>query len=263
MAGWLTPTALFVLLNIVIVVIAVISSFGTQKKHRDHQQQHGAEMPSPLVRSPSLFSRVTSFNFAHYHRSEEPAVPADYPRGPAAPSADQPPPTLNRAPSLISRFTSFNFSHFQTPVHSEQVPSSSSTNTPAVEEGNIHEGGGGGRNLEGKRAAADSVARDHHVTRINSEPKSKAVVEPAEKMRKSASEKLAEQESDIELRKTPARARVGGGMASFGNHDEEVDAKADDFINRFKQQLRLQRLESLLRYRNVNAAVQDDNRNIG
>lgn len=30
----------------------------------------------------------------------------------------------------------------------------------------------------------------------------------------------------------------------------EVDAKADDFINKFKQQLKLQRLESLLRYRN-------------
>lgn len=29
----------------------------------------------------------------------------------------------------------------------------------------------------------------------------------------------------------------------------EVDAKADDFINRFKQQLKMQRLESLLRYR--------------
>ncbi|KAK7388198.1 hypothetical protein VNO78_23007 [Psophocarpus tetragonolobus] len=31
--------------------------------------------------------------------------------------------------------------------------------------------------------------------------------------------------------------------------DEEVDAKADDFINRFKKQLRLQRIDSLLRYR--------------
>ncbi len=49
---------------------------------------------------------------------------------------------------------------------------------------------------------------------------------PAEKMKKSASEKLA----------------------TFG-YDEEVDAKADDFINRFKKQLRLQRLDSLLRSR--------------
>ncbi|OVA08434.1 Protein of unknown function DUF761 [Macleaya cordata] len=31
--------------------------------------------------------------------------------------------------------------------------------------------------------------------------------------------------------------------------DEEVDAKADDFINRFKQQLKLQRLDSILQYK--------------
>jgi len=49
-----------------------------------------------------------------------------------------------------------------------------------------------------------------------------------EKIKKSASEKSAVDESD-----------------------EEVDAKADDFINRFKQQLRLQRLDSLLRYREL------------
>ncbi|XP_058723261.1 pathogen-associated molecular patterns-induced protein A70-like [Vicia villosa] len=33
--------------------------------------------------------------------------------------------------------------------------------------------------------------------------------------------------------------------------EEEVDAKADDFIKRFKQQLRLERLDSILRYRDV------------
>ncbi|KAL5098259.1 hypothetical protein RYX36_002586 [Vicia faba] len=33
--------------------------------------------------------------------------------------------------------------------------------------------------------------------------------------------------------------------------EEEVDAKADDFIKRFKQQLRLERLDSILRYRDI------------
>ena len=57
------------------------------------------------------------------------------------------------------------------------------------------------------------------------------VVKPGEKMTKSASEK-----STLEKKRE---------TASLG-YDEEVDAKADDFINRFKQQLRLQRLNSLL-----------------
>ncbi|KAK7329033.1 hypothetical protein VNO77_23178 [Canavalia gladiata] len=33
--------------------------------------------------------------------------------------------------------------------------------------------------------------------------------------------------------------------------EEGVDAKADDFINRFRQQLKLQRLDSILRYRDM------------
>ncbi|KAF9620449.1 hypothetical protein IFM89_012626 [Coptis chinensis] len=33
--------------------------------------------------------------------------------------------------------------------------------------------------------------------------------------------------------------------------DEEVDAKADDFINKFKNQLKLQRLDSILRYKEM------------
>lgn len=33
--------------------------------------------------------------------------------------------------------------------------------------------------------------------------------------------------------------------------DVEVDAKCDDFINRFKQQLKLQRMDSILRYKEM------------
>ena len=62
-----------------------------------------------------------------------------------------------------------------------------------------------------------------------------------EKMKKSVSEKSALDENDVVRRRE---------NASSGD-DEEVDAKADDFINRFKQQLRLQRLDSLLRYREL------------
>lgn len=49
-------------------------------------------------------------------------------------------------------------------------------------------------------------------------------------------------DEDVNMRR-PATTRERRNVV-----DEEVDAKADDFIIRFKQQLKLQRLESLVRY---------------
>lgn len=51
-------------------------------------------------------------------------------------------------------------------------------------------------------------------------------------------------ESELELK--PKREFVRGRA-----EEEEVDAKADDFIKRFKQQLRLERLDSILRYKDI------------
>lgn len=77
------------------------------------------------------------------------------------------------------------------------------------------------------------------------------------KMKKSASEKAVgrrvEEKEEVELRR-PATVREKKGKVcetvAF-REDEGVDAKADDFINRFKQQLKLQRLDSLLRYKEM------------
>ncbi|GMP80650.1 hypothetical protein CsSME_00035670 [Camellia sinensis var. sinensis] len=66
---------------------------------------------------------------------------------------------------------------------------------------------------------------DQHLKRSMS---NKTVEASPANMKKSASEKL----------------RVG-------EDEEGVDAKADDFINRFKQQLKLQRLDSILRYKEM------------
>ena len=64
-------------------------------------------------------------------------------------------------------------------------------------------------------------------------------------MKKSRSEiRIADddEEEDDDLRR-PATTRERSNVV-----EEEVDAKAEQFISRFKQQLRLQRLESLARY---------------
>ncbi|CAN1814008.1 Pathogen-associated molecular patterns-induced protein A70 [Linum perenne] len=73
------------------------------------------------------------------------------------------------------------------------------------------------------------------------------------KMRKSASVKctevvaLAAKEEEVRLEKRrPATVRLQKTV-SIGDECGGVDSKADDFINRFKEQLKLQRVDSLLR----------------
>jgi hypothetical protein len=72
------------------------------------------------------------------------------------------------------------------------------------------------------------------------------------KMRKSASAKSAfshfEEEDIVESRR-PATVREGKTNTEVG--DTEVDAKADDFIYKFKQQLKLQRVDSIIRYKDT------------
>lgn len=75
------------------------------------------------------------------------------------------------------------------------------------------------------------------------------------KMKKSASAKSAFghfEEADIVESRRPATVREGKAKPAAGDGDDEgVDAKADDFINRFKKQLQLQRLESIMRYKEM------------
>ncbi|XAR67159.1 hypothetical protein NMG60_11013616 [Bertholletia excelsa] len=100
--------------------------------------------------------------------------------------------------------------------------------------------------VEGER----SDNHDHHVTRNKSAASDGEPVDPT-RMKKSASERamLDEEEEEEMERRRPATVRER--HAVFSGEDEGVDAKADDFINRFKQQLKLQRLDSLLRYREM------------
>lgn len=63
------------------------------------------------------------------------------------------------------------------------------------------------------------------------------------KLKKSWSMRSSDQEDDETVQKRrPSTVREWKG-------GEEVDARADDFINRFKQQLKLQRMDSFARYR--------------
>lgn len=78
----------------------------------------------------------------------------------------------------------------------------------------------------------------------------------APKMKKSASVQSAFAHFEVKEIPPPqlpppeeAVAAVDGGDGE--EEGGEVDARADDFINRFRQQLKLQRLDSLLRYKEM------------
>ncbi|CAN4076788.1 unnamed protein product [Withania somnifera] len=109
---------------------------------------------------------------------------------------------------------------------------------------------------EGEPKSLDEVysrLRERQVSRSRSDTKPSAGEAPVKtKMKKSASMKSPfayfEEEAIVEA---PRPATTRERNAKTSNVDSEVDAKADDFINKFKQQLKLQRLDSILRYKEM------------
>ncbi|KAL0924052.1 hypothetical protein M5K25_004856 [Dendrobium thyrsiflorum] len=183
---WLTPTVLFVLLNVVIGTIAVTSKASRREDDDPNPPAAANEsIGAKLSRSSSAFiHRIRSFNI-HLDRLHLPTGnPLDQiqtPPLPHAPATDpnEPDPTPN---SEIQRDVSRSRS-------SREID----------------------RNL-------------------------------AEQMKKPASEK-----PDFEHFEEAETFQHADSIV--GDEGTEVDARADDFINRFRQQLKLQRLDSIIRYK--------------
>ncbi|BAT76818.1 hypothetical protein LR48_Vigan728s003900 [Vigna angularis] len=260
-ASWLTPSSLFIFVNLVIGTIAITSRF-TPKNHHHHHPH--------LAPSPSLLQRVSSFNLTHYYTHHH------------HPDPDFTHPQLVPTPSLLQRVKSFNLSFRKhEPTHAEthhlQPQHAQSTNPELVRTPSLLD----------RLTSFDLSLKNQEPTNAQTqhaqpepEPEQPELVrspsllqrlqsinlsrlyrsEPVHgedpsggsgkaEMRKSASERRGsierEEEEEVERRR-PQTARV---EATSCREDEEVDAKADDFINRFKKQLRLQRIDSLLRYR--------------
>ncbi|CAI9761096.1 unnamed protein product [Fraxinus pennsylvanica] len=148
-------------------------------------------------------------------------------------------PQLVRVPSLVERVMSINNSLSRT----ENLDSfdSAALYTAPPQEPTHHE--------KSEAKVEDMIlnesVKDIHVTRSRSDTCLKAPTKRV--LKKSASEKvfLAEPMGEADRRR-PVTVREM--TSSNGPDDEAVDAKADDFINRFRQHLKLQRLESILRY---------------
>ncbi|KAK7329689.1 hypothetical protein VNO77_23864 [Canavalia gladiata] len=222
-ATWFTPSSLFIFVNLVIGTIAITSRLATTPQN--HPQ---------LRRSPSLLDRLRSFNLTHYNDHHESSFVAQ---------TERTQPQLVRSPSLLERISSFNLAlHKHQPTHAEtqsEPENAKLVRTPSFLQRLQSVSWSTLYRSEEKPSGDDSGNLE----------KSKA------EMRKSASEKggsmkseWEEQEETVERRR-PATMRSETASSSSWKGDEEVDAKADDFINRFKKQLRLQRMESIIRYR--------------
>lgn len=113
-----------------------------------------------------------------------------------------------------------------------------------------------GSSLDEIYSKLQQQGQDGHFTRTQSDTKPSAGEVPVKlprKMKKSASSKSAFahfKEEDIVESRRPATVKEAK-VSRAAVDDDEVDAKADDFINRFKQQLKLQRLDSIMRYKEM------------
>ncbi|WVZ20753.1 hypothetical protein V8G54_008075 [Vigna mungo] len=249
MASWFTPSYLFIFINLVIGTIAITSRFTTTpKRQRQHQHQ--------LIRSPSLLDRFTSFNLRyHKHQTTATLTPHDVvvesvqtldsPRHVQIGSFDTTDetregdevksdnsPQLDRLPSssLLDRIRSFSFRRTES-ERSEPVQNSDS-----------------GMNLVRSPSLLERVRRfSLDLGKVEKES-----CDSVQQQLSRAPSFLQRLKSlTFDRSESAAEVRDGGEFVEEREEEEGVDAKADDFINRFRQQLRLQRLDSILRCRDM------------
>ncbi|XP_019151072.1 PREDICTED: DNA ligase 1-like [Ipomoea nil] len=253
-SSWFTPTVLFCVLNLVIGTILLSSTLKPQKKQQ-HQLGDDNSVPQ-LAPVPSLFQRVRSFNYSLQQEHHTPslyrapsllqrlgAVNFSFSRSddfPASTHHADPPEDdtqTTRAPSLLERVRSINLSFSRS---RQPDPSPSTTHLAESPEAQTQK-------VEVER---DSETVMSHDRRTKSATCAEIPAKKKKKMEKSASEKMEAEETEEEVdRRRPATVREKKTTFEEEEDDEAVDEKADDFINRFKQQLKLQRLDSLLRYK--------------
>ncbi|KAJ0251403.1 hypothetical protein HA466_0123680 [Hirschfeldia incana] len=281
LASWLTPTTLFLLLNFTIGTIFFTNRFGSgSKKHQPHQDGFGSghnHSPARLGRPPSFVDRVKSINFSLYnspsHESEIHFHGSD--------------PNPNPPQSLLQRVRSFNMPSFKFPQHnSEGDYAAYALTTPPEDTNRVDpidknpeddvnvpptQPRPGGPSLLQRvksiklpslyRSEPEQSSEEQKPERTKSEPCKPATKgkkkKTVKKMTKSASEKvgagyIGREEETVEAveKRRPETTRVER-TTSIDEGEEGVDDKASDFINKFKQQLKLQRLDSFLRYREM------------
>ncbi|KAF8014167.1 hypothetical protein BT93_H0109 [Corymbia citriodora subsp. variegata] len=146
-------------------------------------------------------------------------------------------PCLARAPSLLERVKSINFSSLYR------------SSDPDPDEDALHHLGVDSDSEDDDSVLytdAGRVHQDHQVRRVRSDPKAAAHGESsAWRRRTSPSWSVGGPRRRERAGKRAARRR------SSVEGEDEIDAKADAFINRYKRDLKLQRLDSIVRFKEM------------
>ncbi|KAM0037276.1 hypothetical protein Hdeb2414_s0014g00436271 [Helianthus debilis subsp. tardiflorus] len=260
MADWSTPTILFCVLNIMIATIFIASNYKSPNNNHHHDNT-----PSQLTRSPSLLERVKSVNFSSFYTTPESHDQYQvHSESTEYDSASQ----LGRRPSLLERVKSFDFSfssfHNSLPGESEQLSNSPSEGTrthPLMDRVksfklrspfNSDPHSGDTPSCKDEQSQIDPYhdsVEDNNVTNVSKKSGMASANRSPSKLRKSVSEKVAAAHDNEEV--DVGQPQPATMKKAVREHDESVDAKADDFIKRFKQQLKLQRLDSLQKLREM------------
>ncbi|PIN13224.1 hypothetical protein CDL12_14140 [Handroanthus impetiginosus] len=248
MNSWFTPTVLFVLLNLMIGTIAFTSAFANKNPQEDETHHH------KIARSPSVLHRLKSINF--YYRSHEPQnLSVNHKPNPDSATLFN----LELNQNLETESNYFFQENLQTHKQNPQEMETQSVFDQQESSLNDFEQAHEEKVEENELPSMDEIysqLKGSHFSRTKSDTEPASGQIPAKlpaRMRKSASLKSAfghfEEVSVVEARR-PATVRERGS-AKVTEGDEEVDAKADDFINKFKQQLKLQRLDSIIRRKDM------------
>jgi hypothetical protein len=223
--GWFTPAVLFVVLNIVIGTIAVSSKVtsaaaGSGEGDEAAHAAGAAGEKRGLSRVPSMaLDRLRSFKLSrHSAPVPEPAVAGVVDLGP-----DEYLPPLERETEEDQVAQELEHAHMERSM-SEAAAEPELPRLPARLRKSASDKSAFAHFVAEEEAAEQVEARRPATTRDGGRPRRPLVVAEPE-------EPLSEEEAD-------------GGAA-------EVDARADDFINKFRHQLKLQRIDSFMRYRDT------------
>ncbi|CAI8606103.1 unnamed protein product [Vicia faba] len=264
--SWFTPTVFFLLLQLVIATIYITSTLANAT-HKHHHQDPNFPQQQQLFRSPSVLQRLKSINLYSYqnYRSQHEEHHTPQPQTTYENEIHVPQGQLARSPSVLQRLKSINlYSYFPSKLESTNVVTHDKHHHVEVKEteedvlGDIKDNLGGLEEdghvsleevfmkLQGQ---GGNFARTHSDTKPDS---GEVPVKLSRKMKKSASSKSPFshfKEDDIVESRRPATVKEAKAVTM--DEDELVDSKADDFINKFKQQLKLQRIDSIMRYKDM------------
>ncbi|XP_020224442.1 pathogen-associated molecular patterns-induced protein A70 [Cajanus cajan] len=254
MASWFTPSYLFVFINLVIGTIAITTRFAnTTEKHHQHQHQH-------LHRSPSLLERIASFNFRYHKHEQISTTPHDVVDPVQSLDSSQ----LERVPSLLDRVRSFSLDFTKVETKEPVEPVQNSDLLPLERapslldrirsfnlnftEAQVEEHDEPVQQQLSRTSSLLDCVMSFNLGFIKTEVEKPDEPEPAQQQLRRAPSILQRIKS---LTFERSESVKDSHEAEEREEEEGVDAKADDFINRFRQQLRLQRLDSILRYRDT------------